>query len=215
MTTQLHKPWARTRRARALAAASLLAIAALGTGILNATTASADAGAYTLVLDVPEALAPYVSSEIDTIYPQDSEISISCYVTGDTVSGQYGPSNVWDLVSGGTYAIDGEFVPDADVYTGSNSPVVPHCSTALGKTIGDDAVNVENSPGGGYLEFELPVGEQVEIQCYTTSSTSVPGPYGTENIWDKLPGDRAGGSPEWVPDALIYTGSNSAVVPHC
>jgi hypothetical protein len=52
----------------------------------------------------------------------------------------------------------------------------------------------------------LRLGEQIEIKCYTTG-TRVSGPYGSENIWDQLTANWEG--PMFVPDALIYTGSNS------
>jgi hypothetical protein len=153
-----------------------------------------------------------VSSESGGEIPKGASFNISCYMTGDTVSGPYGPENVWDVTLGSPYDYAVGFVPDADVYTGSNSPVVPRCSAAIGTVIGENPVNVSNSPGNGLTYDTLRVGENVAIRCYTTSATSVSGPYGSENIWDQL-ADWAGEA--WVPDALIYTGSNSAVVPHC
>lgn len=210
MKIQLHKPRVRTRLTRVLTALALT-VGALGIGVLGATAASADATVQTLV-KTPMSWGPYLSSPYGSIDPGLS-FTIKCYVTGDTVSGPYGSENVWDMES-----VGGDFVPDADVYTGSNSPVVPHCSTALGQIIGDDPVKVLETPGSGQVD-SLNLGEKIEIQCYTTSSTSVPGPYGPEDIWDLLTIDANGAigymGPMWVPDALVYTGSNSAVVPHC
>jgi hypothetical protein len=48
----------------------------------------------------------------------------------------------------------------------------------------------------------------VSFGCYETGTT-VAGPYGSENIWDRL---NSGG---FVSDAWIYTGNNNAVVPQC
>lgn len=53
-------------------------------------------------------------------------------------------------------------------------------------------------------------GARVNFSCYRNGA-SVTGPYGTSKMWlsvDNHPG-------KWVPDAWVYTGSNSAVVPHC
>jgi hypothetical protein len=54
----------------------------------------------------------------------DTEITISCHLPGDTVTGPYESENGWDMVSGSPdVQVDtGTFVPDAYIYTGSNSP---------------------------------------------------------------------------------------------
>jgi uncharacterized protein YraI len=201
----------RTRRARALAIVGLVITGSLTAAVVNSPAARADATVHTLVL-ASMAYAPYQGSESGGI-AANVGFTISCYVTGDSVTGPYGSENVWDLISGGNpgYVSVGLFVPDADVWTGSNSPVVPRCSTALGKTIniGNNPVNLRLGAGTGSVVDTLPVGEELELKCYTTSTTPATGPYGTEYIWDQLPNGW------WVPDAQVYTGSNSAVVPHC
>lgn len=58
-------------------------------------------------------------------------------------------------------------------------------------------------------------GTYVEIKCYSTGGW-MDGPYGAENIWDLITATIGGANDhEWVPDALVYTGSNSAVMPAC
>jgi uncharacterized protein YraI len=209
MNLKLHGPRGLSRRARALAVVFMLAAGAV---TASAATAKADPFVYTVAQSTPEAYGPYLASQADAL-PKGASFNISCYVTGQTVSGPYGSENVWDLVDSNPYEYGVNFVPDADVYTGSNSPVVPRCSNlALGSIIGNNPVSVLNSPGGAITYDTLHVGEQVELRCYTPSSTWVSGPYGSENIWDQL-ADWAGQS--WIPDALVYTGSNQAVVPHC
>lgn len=208
----------RLRGLRALGTAALLVAGALGTGVLGATAAHADATATMYGYDVPEALAPYRSSTVDTV-PAGLGLAfdITCYVTGESVSGGYGASNIWDMVrSVGPYGDNGAFIPDALVYTGSNSPVVPHCSSALGHIIGNNPVVVHSGPfsGSPSVGDSLNVGEYVEIACYGIGQ-AVTGPYGTEAIWDKLTEGPVNSSGEWIPDALVYTGSNSAVVPPC
>jgi uncharacterized protein YraI len=203
-----HRPRALSRRARVLSAILLLAAGAVAA---SATAASADPLVYTLV-QTPETYGPSLSSQGGAL-PAGASFDISCYVTGQTVSGPDGSENIWDLTDSSPYDYSVGFVPDADVYTGSNSPVVPRCSNlALGTIIGKNPVSILNNPGNGNTYDTLHVGEQIELRCYTTSNTWISGPYGSENIWDQL-ADWAGQS--WVPDALVYTGSNSAVVPHC
>lgn len=207
------RPRARAGRAQALAAVGLLISGALGVGVLEAPAASADPNVHTIVQSTPESWAPYLSSTWSDLAINDP-ITISCYLTGDTVTGPYGSENVWDMVSGG-YGASGYLVPDADVYTGSDSPVVPPCSATRGTAIGNYPVNVQysSSPDSPVID-SVPLGVAVEITCYSTG-TWMTGPYGSENIWDRLSADIDGSAGEWVPDALIYTGSDSAVVPHC
>jgi uncharacterized protein YraI len=195
-------------------------VGALGATTLDTPAALADPTVHTLVEGTPEAWAPYVSSTSNNLH-RNTYITISCYLTGDTVTGPYGSENVWDLVSGGSPAggsggdvETGTFVPDADIYTGSNSPVVPRCSTALGQTIGGNQVPLYSGPGTNYTYLgPASSGQLLEIKCYSTG-TPVSGPYGTENIWDLITVTWFAPA-VWVPDALVYTGSNSAVVPHC
>jgi uncharacterized protein YraI len=215
MTIQQHETPARNRRARTLGALSVLIAGVISAVVMNAPAAMADPTVHTLGTGADEYWAPYQSNTIFSGFINaNTNITISCYLTGDSVTGPYGAENVWDLVSGGSGVQVGSFVPDADIYTGSNSPVVPTCGTALGQTIGGNNVSMYSGPGTNYsyLGF-VASGEKVEVKCYSTGTT-VSGPYGSENIWDKITATSYGYA-VWLPDALVYTGSNSAVVPHC
>lgn len=219
MNFQPHRflTWSRTRM---LAAAGVIIMGTLSATVMDSPAALADPTVHTLVANVTESWGPNTSSEIGEIQGENSNITISCYVTGQTVTGHYGSENVWDLVSGGidaqngSYVETGVFVPDALIYTGSNSPIVPHCSMAPGTMIGDNWVNVYSvtTADPNYVVGSVDSGEAVELECYSTG-TWVDGPYGWEDIWDQITGPY--GSPEYVPDALVYTGSNSPVVPQC
>ncbi|WP_338896713.1 SH3 domain-containing protein [Streptomyces sp. TG1A-60] len=50
-----------------------------------------------------------------------STVPIFCQTPGQTISGPYGTSNVWDSIA------DGQYVSDAYVYTGSDGYVAPRC----------------------------------------------------------------------------------------
>lgn len=217
------RPRSRTRLVRALTSVVVLASATLSAGLLSASAAHADVAVHTIVPNVTEAWGPYQSSVIGEIIDNGSNITISCYVTGQSVSGPYGTENVWDEVSGGTDLNSGAsvetgvFAPDADLWTGSNTPVVPPCGTALGQIIGGNWVNMYGGPSQyGYTPTgPIDSGTYVEIKCYSTGEW-MSGPYGSENIWDLITATIGGANDhEWVPDALVYTGSNSAVVPLC
>lgn len=72
-------------------------------------------------------------------------------------------------------------------------------------------INVRTGPGTEHtLSYTIPSGTDVKIGCWTDGS-AVNGPYGTSTIWYQLSGDAT----EWVSDAYLYTGSNSAVTTRC
>jgi hypothetical protein len=219
MVLRFHRP--RTRRARVLAVTGLVIIGIFSTTVVRTSAAHADASVYTL-----ENTAEYYGPSMNPAgilqgagsYISDDEgIFISCYVTGQSVSGPYGSEDVWDKVTGAPYNVvqTGGFVPDAIVYTGSSSPVVPRCPGVVGQIIGDVQVPVyENGPGfNNTLQGYVGPGADVVITCYSTGG-QLTGPYGPEEIWDKTTRTSPAAS-QWVPDAYVYTGSNSAVVSHC
>jgi len=205
------------RYARKLATLGAIVIGAFGFFAVNAPTASADPTVHTLAAHTPESWAPHLSDEANTILRSGTNITISCYMTGDTVTGRYGSENVWDLISGGPSSVGiGMFVPDADIYTGSNSPVVSRCpsSWATGRILGNGTEPIYDAPSNlnSIVIERITSGLHIVIKC-TARTTWYSGPYGRENIWDKI--TVADGPNDWIPDALVYTGSNSAVAPQC
>ncbi|WP_405795970.1 SH3 domain-containing protein [Streptomyces sp. NBC_01506] len=52
----------------------------------------------------------------------DTRVPIYCQKPGESVSGPYGTSNIWDNIA------NGEFVSDAYVKTGSDGYVAPRCA---------------------------------------------------------------------------------------
>ncbi|WP_033289605.1 hypothetical protein [Amycolatopsis jejuensis] len=51
-----------------------------------------------------------------------ARVNIECYVNGDSVTGTYGTSRIWDRIGPGHY------LSDTYVQTGSDSPVAPPCA---------------------------------------------------------------------------------------
>ncbi|WP_351231836.1 SH3 domain-containing protein [Streptomyces sp. NPDC002133] len=54
--------------------------------------------------------------------PYNVKVPVYCQKPGETVTGTYGTTNLWDNIA------DGEFVSDAYVNTGSDGYVAPRCS---------------------------------------------------------------------------------------
>ncbi|WP_149194684.1 M23 family metallopeptidase [Luteimonas suaedae] len=50
-----------------------------------------------------------------------ASVTIQCQTTGQSVSGYYGTSNIWNRIG------SGRFIPDAYTYTGSDGFVAPRC----------------------------------------------------------------------------------------
>lgn len=225
MAGKSHRLRVHSRLARTFSALVVMTAGVVGVSIPIANTASADVAVHTIAAGgTPQAWSPHLADQGPSPYQplaNGTNLTISCYMTGDTVTGPYGSENVWDLISGSSpYPIvTGTFVPDADIWTGSNTPVVPRCpsSWVTGRVLdyqGVGGVSVQTDPRVHATLDWIPANQHVVIKCYIVQSDSwEDGPYGSEDIWDQITGTD--GPVDWVPDALIYTGSNSAVVPHC
>jgi uncharacterized protein YraI len=104
---------------------STVAVLAMSTAMLAVTTEVADAatgrvntaGANLTIRSGPHTTSTAVGSLSD-----GESFTINCQTYGDSVSGTYGTSKIWDHVSG-----QGGYVSDAYVYTGSDAMVAPLC----------------------------------------------------------------------------------------
>lgn len=65
---------------------------------------------------------PHTSSSIVGSVADGATITFSCQAHGDTVTGKYGTSDLWDKISSG-------YVSDTYVYTGSDGTVAPICGS--------------------------------------------------------------------------------------
>lgn len=55
------------------------------------------------------------------VLPYGATVPVNCQMPGETVTGTYGTSNLWDNIA------NGQFVADAYVQTGSDGYVAPRC----------------------------------------------------------------------------------------
>ncbi|MET8412649.1 SH3 domain-containing protein [Streptomyces sp. NPDC005195] len=65
---------------------------------------------------------PGTGYRIVRVLPEGSRVSIFCQSPGESVSGPYGTTSIWDNIS------NGEYVSDAYVRTGSDGYIAPRCS---------------------------------------------------------------------------------------
>ncbi|MFF2516087.1 SH3 domain-containing protein [Streptomyces sp. NPDC058086] len=65
---------------------------------------------------------PGTSYRIVRVLPEGSRVSIFCQRPGESVSGPYGTTSIWDNIA------NGEYISDAYVKTGSDGYVAPRCS---------------------------------------------------------------------------------------
>jgi CHAP domain-containing protein len=137
--------------------------------------------------------------------PANSALWIVCYETGQSITGPYDTTTIWDLSD------DGYFYTDAWIYTGTNGPAVPKCAprTVTVDKHATGGVSGHKGPGNSYAAGPTrAVNTQVTIFCYVTGQ-SISGPYDTTTIWD-LSNDGY-----YYTDAWLYTGTNGAAVPAC
>lgn len=89
------------------------------------------------------------------------------------------------------------------------SPALAHAATGTVITTNGDQLAIRSGPNlSSSIIGWLPQGSSVSFSCFDYGDW-VTGPYGSENIWDRL--DSGG----YSSDAWIYTGSNGSVVPQC
>jgi hypothetical protein len=67
--------------------------------------------------------SPARTASIGTV-PEGATVSIVCTTRGETVSGPFGPTDLWDYV---VYNGQAGYVSDGYVNTGTNDPVAPSC----------------------------------------------------------------------------------------
>ncbi|GIH02737.1 hypothetical protein Rhe02_08040 [Rhizocola hellebori] len=141
-------------------------------------------------------------------------VSISCFVAGQRITGPYGTEDIWDALD------SGGFVPDALIYTGSNTAVVPACPSAQ---FGTGRYPVAWTGGGGFaprsgphtgdavVAATLPDGLVVSVACEVYGDSVTDSAGYTLSIWDKL---VSGG---YIPNAYLDTQVNGRTpgVPAC
>ncbi len=105
---------------------TLIAGAAAGAFLMvmgSPTTASA-AATYPIApgYTVNVRSGPGTGYSIVRTLPVGSRVTIHCQRPGETVSGPYGTTNLWDNIA------NGQYVSDAYVNTGSDGYVAPRCA---------------------------------------------------------------------------------------
>ncbi|HJP72912.1 MAG TPA: hypothetical protein VJ914_01510 [Pseudonocardiaceae bacterium] len=113
-----------------LLAAATAATLALGTGVATAAAASVTGTVNTSSgAPVNVHTGPTVGSTVVTTVASGTSVSIDCQINGDSVTGKYGTSTLWDHLPA-----QGGYVSDTYVYTGSNGQVAPTCGGGGGST---------------------------------------------------------------------------------
>lgn len=66
--------------------------------------------------------APNTTASIKGLAANHAKVNIECYVEGETVTGRFGTSNIWDRIGPDHY------ISDTYLLTGSDLPVAPKCA---------------------------------------------------------------------------------------
>ena len=122
----------------ALVAASTAAALVLGAGVAAAAvsgTVNTDSGAPVNVHTGPSVSASVVGS-----VASGTSVSIDCQINGDSVTGKYGTSTLWDHLPA-----QGGYVSDTYVYTGSSGQVAPTCGGGGGSSCSTSGLGDPNT----------------------------------------------------------------------
>ncbi|WP_374196983.1 peptidase [Streptomyces sp. ISL-100] len=65
---------------------------------------------------------PGTNYRIVKVLPYGARVPINCQKPGETITGPYGTTNLWDNIA------NGQFVADAYINTGSDGYVAPRCA---------------------------------------------------------------------------------------
>ncbi|MFF0478055.1 peptidase [Streptomyces sp. NPDC004284] len=98
--------------------------AAAALGLVLATAASSSAATSYSVAPgyrVNVRSGPSTQYAIVRVLPLDAKVAIYCQKDGETITGPYGTTKIWDNIA------PGEYVSDAYVHTGSDEMVAPAC----------------------------------------------------------------------------------------
>ena len=137
------------RRLALVLAAAALMITGFG-GTMSAAWASASGTVNTAGASLTVRSGPHVGSTAVGSLADGASITIDCQTYGDTVTGTYGTSNIWDHVPA-----KGGYVSDTYVYTGSDTLVAPLCGgTPTQSCSGSGPGQPANLRRGGHLGQE-------------------------------------------------------------
>lgn len=185
--------------------ATAAAISLLAAGFTISAAPSARASTWVTTTTVTVRSGPGDSNTALSTLAAGTAVDFYCFVAGEKVTGSYGTEDIWDALDGGGY------VPDALVYTGSNTPVVSACPSAQFGTgtypvawTGGSGVQARTgtSTGDGGVGGILPDGQLATVTCETSGETLTDSAGYTSSLWDELQG---GG---YVPNAYLDTEVN-------
>jgi len=107
-------------RRTAITASAVVCVLSGTAGVANAATGTVNTAGAPLTVRA----APGSGYDGWTTKADGASVTILCQTTGSSVTGTYGTSNIWDMIS------NGGFVSDAYVYTGSDGTVAHACARA-------------------------------------------------------------------------------------
>jgi hypothetical protein len=203
---------ARVRRWGIVGAAATVLL--LGLQVVDAAPSLAATGKAIGSGSVPIYSGPGNANSASGSVPVGTTVSFHCFVAGQRVSGPYGAEDLWDALDSGGY------IPDALIYTGSNSAVVPACPSAQFGTgtypvawTGGGGAQPESgtSTGSGADGGVIADGTLVTVVCETTGSTLTDSAGFSGSLWDQL------GSGAYIPNVYLDTQVNGPTpgLPRC
>jgi len=185
-----------------LCAALAGALCLILSSVANAATGTIDHDGQPLTL----ADAPTTLANSNVTIADGNQVSIVCQSEGQTLSGDFGASSLWDLINVGGVL---RYAPDAFVNTGTNGFVAPICGSASGTSAfgvvrASAGLRVHTQPStSSPVVTTVPNDTVVEIGCQTNGS-NVNG----DTLWDSIPNG-------FVTDFFVLTGADGRIAGSC
>jgi uncharacterized protein YraI len=122
--------------------ASFVAVAATAAMVLGAGVAAAATGTVNTTSGAPVNVhtGPTVGSSVVTTVASGTSVTVDCQTTGDSVTGKYGTSTLWDHLP-----TQGGYISDTYVYTGSDGQIAPTCGGSSGPVCSAAGLNDPNT----------------------------------------------------------------------
>ena len=155
---------------RTTAIATGLAATATGAFVTADTASAAPRTATVMAASTQGQTGPSLNFARNRSFSKGKVLTLACYDRGQAVRGYYsssvtgGTSDIWYQTSGD----GGVWVPDIDISTGSNAPVVGRC-----------APNLPWTEGRGYVVTQTPGGSYSHANVYNQHSMDIGLPSGT------------------------------------
>ena len=158
--------------------------------------------------------APWRDAPMNGVFTFGDELEVDCKANGEGIAASDLNTKLWYRFPGGEFVTGAYAVPLSEVpWCEDRNPAkptgIPDQVKAMVNAPETGKVTVHKSPDpDSEVTATLANLDLIDIVCYRRG-TSVDGVYGPNNLWNKMKGG------DFVPDAVLLTGTSDPVVRRC